>query len=108
MFDSNQVNIKNTQIVKKKRLLFFQSILIKMKWGMTINSFCFKFLNKVGWKFVHLKFLRGKMFAASTYEEIVQIERNIENREIVVFLFVRPTNPDAMNIINEFEYIHYN
>lgn len=79
-----------------------------VKWGMTINSFCFKFLNKVGWKFVRLKFLRGKMFAASTYEEIVQIERNIENREIVVFLFVRPTNPDAMNIINEFEYIHYN
>ena len=48
------------------------------------------------------------MFAASTYEEIVQIERNVENREIVVFLFVRPTNPDAINIINEFEYIHYN
>lgn len=48
------------------------------------------------------------MFAASTYEEIVDIERNVECKEIVVFLFVRPTTPEAMNIINEFEYIHYN
>ena len=30
------------------------------------------------------------MFAASTYEEIVSIERQIENQEIVVFLFVKP------------------
>ena len=27
------------------------------------------------------------MFAASTYEEIEQIERQVENMEIVVFLF---------------------
>ncbi len=28
--------------------------------------------------------------------------------EIVVLLFVKPTNQDAMNIIKEFEYTHYN
>ena len=45
------------------------------------------------------------MFAVSTYEEIEQAERNIENHEIVVFLFARPTNTD---VLREFEYIHYN
>lgn len=48
------------------------------------------------------------MFAASTYEEIVEYERRIENMEIVVFLFVKPTSQDAIDIIQEFEYIHYN
>lgn len=48
------------------------------------------------------------MFAASTYEEIIEHERQIENSEIVVFLFVRPTNQHAIDIIREFEYIHYN
>ena len=48
------------------------------------------------------------MFAASTYEEIVEYERCIENMEIVVFLFVKPTSQDATDIIQEFEYIHYN
>lgn len=48
------------------------------------------------------------MFAVGTYEEVEAIERQIENLEIVVLLFVKPTNPDAMNIINEFEYLHYN
>lgn len=48
------------------------------------------------------------MFAVSTYEEIVECERQTENMEIVVFLFVKPTNQDATNIIHEFEYIHYN
>lgn len=48
------------------------------------------------------------MFAVSTYEEIVECERKIENMEIVVFLFVKPTNQDANDIIHEFEYIHYN
>lgn len=48
------------------------------------------------------------MFAASTYEEIVGYERLIENMEIVVFLFVKPTSQDAIDIIKEFEYIHYN
>lgn len=48
------------------------------------------------------------MFAASTYDEIIEYERLIENKEIVVFLFVKPTNQDAVDIIQEFEYIHYN
>ena len=48
------------------------------------------------------------MFAASTYEEVVDYERRIENKEIVVFLFVKPTTQDAIDIIQEFEYIHYN
>lgn len=48
------------------------------------------------------------MFAASTYEEIVEYERRIENMEIVVFLFVKPTSQGASDIIQEFEYIHYN
>ena len=49
-----------------------------------------------------------KMFAASTYDEVVKYEQCIENKEIVVFLFVKPTNQDAVDIIKEFEYIHYN
>lgn len=48
------------------------------------------------------------MFAASTYDEIIEYERMIENKEIVVLLFVKPTNQDAVDIIQEFEYIHYN
>ena len=48
------------------------------------------------------------MFAASTYDEIIENERLNENQEIVVLLFVRPTNQDAIDIIREFEYIHYN
>lgn len=48
------------------------------------------------------------MFTASTYDEIEAIERERENREIVVLLFVKPNNPQAMEIIKEFEYIHYN
>lgn len=45
------------------------------------------------------------MFAASTYEEIEKYERTIENVEIVVFLFVRASE---VEILKEFEYIHYN
>lgn len=48
------------------------------------------------------------MFAASTYDEIVRQEREIDSREIVVFLFVRPAKASDREIINEFEYIHYN
>lgn len=48
------------------------------------------------------------MFAASTYDEVVKYERCIENKEIVVLLFVKPTNQDAVDIIQEFEYIYYN
>lgn len=49
-----------------------------------------------------------KVFAVSTYDEIVESERCVENKEIVVFLFVKPTNQNAIDIIQEFEYIHYN
>ena len=45
------------------------------------------------------------MFAASTYEEIEHIEKQVENMEIVVFLFARPAEE---HILKEFEYIHYN
>lgn len=48
------------------------------------------------------------MFAVSTYEEVIDHERFVENPEIVVLLFVKPTNQDAMDIVQEFEYIHYN
>ena len=48
------------------------------------------------------------MFTANTYEEIIQCEKEVENLEIVVLLFVRPTNQAALDIIREFEYIHYN
>ena len=48
------------------------------------------------------------MVAASTYEDIILQEREIENKEIVVFLFVRPTNSTSLEIVREFEYIHYN
>lgn len=45
------------------------------------------------------------MFAASTYKEIELRERGVENKEIVVLLFARPTETQ---ILQEFEYIHYN
>ncbi len=45
------------------------------------------------------------MFAACTYEEIELRERQIENKEIVVLLFSRPSESE---ILKEFEYIHYN
>ena len=44
------------------------------------------------------------MFAACTYEEIENRESEVENMEIVVFLFARSTETD---ILKEFEYIHY-
>lgn len=45
------------------------------------------------------------MFAASTYKEIELRERGVENKKIVVLLFARPTETQ---ILQEFEYIHYN
>ena len=45
------------------------------------------------------------MFAACTYEEIEKRERMVENKEIVVFLFVKPSDTA---VLQEFEYIHYN
>ena len=37
------------------------------------------------------------MFAACTYEEIEAVERKIENKEIVILLFVRATKEDILN-----------
>lgn len=45
------------------------------------------------------------MFAACTYEEIEKRERSVENKEIVVLLFVKATDTA---VLQEFEYIHYN
>lgn len=45
------------------------------------------------------------MFSASTYEEIKERERQVENNEIVVLLFARPTDTE---VLKEYEYIHYN
>ncbi len=48
------------------------------------------------------------MFAVNTYEEIERRQRENEDRQIVVLLFVRPTAPGAKEIIEEFDYIHHN
>ena len=48
------------------------------------------------------------MFAVNTYEEIEKNEKRINERHIVVLLFVRPSLPGAREIIDEFNYIHYN
>ncbi len=48
------------------------------------------------------------MFPVSTYEEIVQKERELNERHIIVLLFVRPSLPGAGEIIEEFSYLHYN
>lgn len=48
------------------------------------------------------------MFAINTYEEIEQRQRKNGDKQIVILLFVRPTAPGAKEIIEEFDYIHYN
>lgn len=48
------------------------------------------------------------MFAVNTYEEIEKKERELNERHIVVLLFVRPSLPGAKEIIDEFNYLHYN
>ena len=48
------------------------------------------------------------MFAINTYEEIEQRQRENGDKQIVILLFVRPTAPGAKEIIEEFDYIHYN
>lgn len=48
------------------------------------------------------------MFAVNTYEEIERKQREIPERQIIILLFVRPTAPEAKEIIKEFNYIHYN
>lgn len=48
------------------------------------------------------------MFAVNTYEEIEKREKELNKKHIVILMFVRPSLPNSNNIINEFEYIHYN
>lgn len=48
------------------------------------------------------------MFAVGTYDEIIKHEREKMFPEVVVFLFVKPTTKEALDIIREFEYIHFN
>lgn len=48
------------------------------------------------------------MFAINTYEEIEQRQRKNGDKQIVILLFVRPSAPGAKEIIEEFDYIHYN
>ena len=48
------------------------------------------------------------VFAVNTYEEIERKQCQIEDKQIVILLFVRPTAPGAKEIIEEFDYIHYN
>lgn len=48
------------------------------------------------------------MFAVNTYEEIEKNERRLNEKHIIVLLFVRPSLTGAKEIIDEFDYIHYN
>jgi len=48
------------------------------------------------------------MFAVNTYEEIEKNERLLNEKHIITLLFVRPSLPGAKDVINEFNYIHYN
>lgn len=48
------------------------------------------------------------MFAVNTYEEIEKREKELNEKHIIVLLFVRPSLPNAKEIIEEFNYIHYN
>lgn len=48
------------------------------------------------------------MFAVNTYEEIEHRQKENSDKQIIVLLFVRPTAPNAREIIEEFDYIHYN
>ena len=48
------------------------------------------------------------MFAVGSFEEIVRRERQADTKQVVIFLFVRPTGVLNQDIIKDFEYIHYN
>lgn len=61
---------------------------------------------------INLHHLRRKevfvVIAVNTYEEIEYNQRQNEDKQIIILLFVRPTAPDADKIIKEFDYIHFN
>ena len=46
------------------------------------------------------------MFPVSTYEEIVKKERELNEKHIIVLLFVRPSLPGAREIVEEFSYLY--
>lgn len=48
------------------------------------------------------------MFAVNTYEEIERIEKELHEEHIIILLFVRPSLTKAKEIIDEFDYMHYN
>lgn len=48
------------------------------------------------------------MFAINTYEEIERNEKQLNEKHIIVLLFVRPSLAGAKEIIEEFSYLHYN
>ena len=45
------------------------------------------------------------MFPVSTYEEIVKKERELNEKHIIVLLFVRPSLPGAREIVEQSPYI---
>ena len=48
------------------------------------------------------------MFAVNTYDQIVKRETELNEKHIIVLMFVKPSTKDADDIINEFNYIHHN
>ncbi|MCR5600561.1 MAG: hypothetical protein K6G33_07465 [Ruminococcus sp.] len=48
------------------------------------------------------------MFAVNTYEQIEKREKELNEKHIVVLMFVKPSTPDADDIILEFNYLHHN
>ena len=40
--------------------------------------------------------------------KMLLLERESDSKKLLVLLFVKPSNPGAMDIIKEFEYLHYN
>lgn len=48
------------------------------------------------------------VFAVNTYEEIEKNEKSLNEKHIIVLLFVRPSLPGAEKVIAEFNYLHYN
>lgn len=48
------------------------------------------------------------MYAVNTYDEIVKKEKELDDKHIIVLLFVRPSLQGTNEIIDEFNYLHYN
>lgn len=48
------------------------------------------------------------MYAVNTYEEIIAREKELNEKHIIVLLFVRPSLVGAKDVIAEFDYLHEN